>query len=388
MSDDPQGGRWWLASDGKWYPPDLHPDFRAFTPDAEDRNAALLNATIGVAKVRERVFAEVHGARPATRPADEQVAPHNGFGPKQRFRGRVTPAAPASPGTLAAEEPSPPAEAGRSAPAGEATVSVELPRFKREEVPEPSETSRPAATLAPLTTEPPPAPAPSPPLGAPAESTQSGPEPTYDVLANPPAPSQAPPGDLPTPSAPLPAGAAPAEVLAPYPPAPAGPPEGRVLPPCGRRRPVKVRSNSDLRDAVAEAVARAVAQGPLVPRAPEDEPADMYEELARPRQKRCWPSPLGRKKATARRRQQTRGPLVSSTSPRHRCEATGSSWRPHRCSGRTRSDKLRAPRESRPRSQRCKQPSRSRSLHTANRNPHGSRNRTRRPFLSGSRMGR
>ncbi len=107
----------------------------------EDRNAALLNATIGVAKVRERVFAEVHGVRPATRPADEQVAPHNGFGPKQRFRGRVTPAAPASPGTLAAEEPSPPAEAGRSAPAGEATVSVELPRFKREEVPEPSETS-------------------------------------------------------------------------------------------------------------------------------------------------------------------------------------------------------------------------------------------------------
>ncbi len=54
-----------------------------------------------------------------------------------------------------------------------------------------------------------------------------------------------------------------------------------MLPPRGRRRPVKVRSNSDLRDAVAEAVARAAAQGPLVPRAPEDEPADMYEELAR-----------------------------------------------------------------------------------------------------------
>ena len=61
LSEDLQGNRWWLASDGRWYPPDLHPNFRAGTPDEHDRNKALLNATIGVARVRERVFAEVRG---------------------------------------------------------------------------------------------------------------------------------------------------------------------------------------------------------------------------------------------------------------------------------------------------------------------------------------
>ena len=59
MSGDSQGNRWWLASNGKWYPPDLHPSVRASPPDEQDRNAALLDATIGVARVRERVFAEV-----------------------------------------------------------------------------------------------------------------------------------------------------------------------------------------------------------------------------------------------------------------------------------------------------------------------------------------
>ncbi|MGI9598083.1 MAG: hypothetical protein ACR2QK_18105, partial [Acidimicrobiales bacterium] len=33
MSDFPQGGGWWEASDGKWYAPELHPDYRA--PDHE-----------------------------------------------------------------------------------------------------------------------------------------------------------------------------------------------------------------------------------------------------------------------------------------------------------------------------------------------------------------
>jgi hypothetical protein len=28
MSDTPQGPGWWLASDGRWYAPELHPDFR------------------------------------------------------------------------------------------------------------------------------------------------------------------------------------------------------------------------------------------------------------------------------------------------------------------------------------------------------------------------
>ena len=29
MSDYPQGPNWWLASDNKWYPPELHPDYKA-----------------------------------------------------------------------------------------------------------------------------------------------------------------------------------------------------------------------------------------------------------------------------------------------------------------------------------------------------------------------
>jgi TM2 domain len=32
MSDAPQGQSWWQASDGKWYAPDLHPDFQASAP--------------------------------------------------------------------------------------------------------------------------------------------------------------------------------------------------------------------------------------------------------------------------------------------------------------------------------------------------------------------
>src|SRR6476619_6421021 len=29
MSDSTQGEGWWQASDGKWYPPEQHPDFQA-----------------------------------------------------------------------------------------------------------------------------------------------------------------------------------------------------------------------------------------------------------------------------------------------------------------------------------------------------------------------
>ena len=29
MSDVTQGPGWWIASDGKWYPPELHPSVRA-----------------------------------------------------------------------------------------------------------------------------------------------------------------------------------------------------------------------------------------------------------------------------------------------------------------------------------------------------------------------
>ena len=77
MSDDLQGDRWWLASDGKWYPPDLHPTVRALASE-HDRNAALLNATIGVARVREEVVSEVLGDRATTGTGDDAEAAEPG----------------------------------------------------------------------------------------------------------------------------------------------------------------------------------------------------------------------------------------------------------------------------------------------------------------------
>ena len=91
MSDDLQGDRWWLASDGKWYPPDLHPSFRGTTSD-EDRNAALLSATIGVARVRASVVAGVLGERmPATWAADVAVEATRGVLAPARSGERVPP---------------------------------------------------------------------------------------------------------------------------------------------------------------------------------------------------------------------------------------------------------------------------------------------------------
>ncbi len=35
MSDNPEGPGWWIASDGKWYPPELHPSVRTDDPAPE-----------------------------------------------------------------------------------------------------------------------------------------------------------------------------------------------------------------------------------------------------------------------------------------------------------------------------------------------------------------
>ena len=36
MSDKPEGPGWWVASDGKWYPPELHPSVRDATTRAKE----------------------------------------------------------------------------------------------------------------------------------------------------------------------------------------------------------------------------------------------------------------------------------------------------------------------------------------------------------------
>ncbi len=35
MSEEPEGPDWWIASDGKWYPPELHPSVRKDDPQPE-----------------------------------------------------------------------------------------------------------------------------------------------------------------------------------------------------------------------------------------------------------------------------------------------------------------------------------------------------------------
>ena len=63
MSDDLQAKGWWLASDGRWYPPELHPAARPLLTTDEDRFAALFDAAIGVARVRENVVSQFQGER-------------------------------------------------------------------------------------------------------------------------------------------------------------------------------------------------------------------------------------------------------------------------------------------------------------------------------------
>src|ERR1035441_595841 len=79
LSDDLQGIGWWLASDGKWYPPDLRPATRPAIPGEKARIAALLDAAIGVARVRDNVFAQVHGeGRSGTFSSSDRGSTHSG----------------------------------------------------------------------------------------------------------------------------------------------------------------------------------------------------------------------------------------------------------------------------------------------------------------------
>ena len=79
LSDDLQGIGWWLASDGKWYPPDLHPTARFAVPGEQARIAALLDAAIDVARVRDKVSAQVHGeGMTRTFSSGDLGSPHSG----------------------------------------------------------------------------------------------------------------------------------------------------------------------------------------------------------------------------------------------------------------------------------------------------------------------
>jgi hypothetical protein len=54
MSDTQQGPNWWKASDGKWYPPESHPDYRPPPPPSggrrrkEKRGTSVWKLALGV----------------------------------------------------------------------------------------------------------------------------------------------------------------------------------------------------------------------------------------------------------------------------------------------------------------------------------------------------
>ncbi len=289
LSDDLQDIGWWLASDGKWYAPDLHPAARPVSAE-QARIAALLDATIGVAQVRDKVFAQVHDqGRTGTSPSGDRDG--------------------AYPGTQYVSADDRSSGQGTGARHG----SDLLPRFRRTDrpnwpfearspsevvTPRPKTRWRPDAQQEPDTRRPPsrtisgpdrPAPAPSafgqPPSAVPAPvppvprwKPKGPPKPDgpADDLAKPFArvviePEAAPPPAPTASSATLAPPKPPAQPApAPAPPAPMAVVDQSVLPPTARRRPSTTRSPAELRQAVAGAVARAAAQGPLIPRGAEE----------------------------------------------------------------------------------------------------------------------
>ncbi len=55
MSDVSQGHGWWLASDGKWYPPEHHPDYRPTLPPPPQAIPSI--ADIGSVRARSNLRA-------------------------------------------------------------------------------------------------------------------------------------------------------------------------------------------------------------------------------------------------------------------------------------------------------------------------------------------
>lgn len=315
---------WWLATDGKWYPPDLHPAVRHSHLGEQERIAALLDAAIGVAQVQDEVSAQVGpgvGAGFSRGPRSDESGTDKATSDRSTDDKAGSPHAtepvPPSPGPETAGWPfeTRPAWApvtsrpeSLSRPGSRETPDMRRPEF-RPLIGADRRLSEPPASLWP--TRPPVEPAPPVPRWTP--RTKSGPvrpgahEPDLAPAvkqsgvqvpqAVPGTPEEAPlkAAVVPRPPvAPDKAPSAPArevttQFLAPAPPSilsfqpdPVSPQELMPppvsdfvtggLPPSARRRPSTARPDSDLQKAVAGAVARAAAQGPLMPHG-QDEPA-------------------------------------------------------------------------------------------------------------------
>lgn len=80
MSDTPEGAGWWQAADGKWYPPEHHPEFRpARVPPWRRppvRTAAIVGALIGlVVGVLTGLAGRDDGSEAVTATEDPQATP-------------------------------------------------------------------------------------------------------------------------------------------------------------------------------------------------------------------------------------------------------------------------------------------------------------------------
>lgn len=72
MSDTSQGDGWWIASDGKWYPPETHPDYAAPVAAAPQDPAVVSEADVGAVV-----------DTPSSEPPAADVAPAAIVGPAQ-----------------------------------------------------------------------------------------------------------------------------------------------------------------------------------------------------------------------------------------------------------------------------------------------------------------
>jgi TM2 domain-containing membrane protein YozV len=85
MSDVSQGPGWWQASDGKWYAPDLHPDYQASAPVDQ---SAVSSSAIG----SDQVFLSADSAPVFPSAGSDQVFPSADSAPVFPSAGSAVPA--------------------------------------------------------------------------------------------------------------------------------------------------------------------------------------------------------------------------------------------------------------------------------------------------------
>jgi len=74
LSDRPEGEGWWIASDGRWYAPELHPDLRLAEHAAEVRTTASEAPDVDAAPAADPAVSSAGEAARAAKVASERHA--------------------------------------------------------------------------------------------------------------------------------------------------------------------------------------------------------------------------------------------------------------------------------------------------------------------------